>query len=238
MRSMDWLGGLFWPDMSCTVCGGHAADGSWDGRVRLCRRCGAGLDGLRCCPECTAFLRGGEGHNCRPVGISLLAFAPYSGELRQRLRGLKYYGRHRLAAPLGKLAAAAWLEHGGSADCIVPVPLYAARARSRGYNQSELLAEAVGRELGLPVLARALVRTRDTRAQYSLSGPERRRNVEAAFAGGPDIGAVRGKSVLLLDDIITTGATMQSCAGVLLAAGADKVCGLAVAGKRLDFDKQ
>ena len=236
MKLLDSLGAFLWPNNSCPICGRDNIGGVYFGRSRLCRVCGAEIGPLRCCPECAAFRLPGEEHCCQPVGIPVVAFAPYGGEVRRRLRDLKYHGQRRLARPLGSLAAAVWENAGHTADCIVPVPLFAARADRRGYNQSDLLADAVGREVGLPVLDKALVRVRDTAAQHSLSPEQRRLNVAGAFAGGPDIGGVIGRRVLLLDDIITTGATMQSCADVLLGYGAAEIYGLAVAGKRRDFD--
>lgn len=235
MKILDWLNDLLWPDKSCPLCGRDIDVGCWVGDIRLCGYCTPAAEQI-CCPGCAAFYQPGEAHSCYPLGLLVVAFAPYGGIVRQRLRDLKYHGQADAAEVLGCLAAAAWQESGNSADVIVPVPLFAARAAGRGYNQSELLAGVAGRQLGLPVLGQALVRVRDTLAQYGLGKAARQRNAAGAFAPGPDIGGVSGRRVLLLDDIITTGATMQSCAGVLRECGAAEVYGLAVAGKRLDFD--
>ena len=108
---------------------------------------------------------------------------------------------------------------------IAPVPLHGRRERERGYNQSSLLAREVSRRAGIG-LAHALRRTRDTPTQTAMSIEERRRNVDGAFECAGD---VRGQRALLVDDVVTTGATMSACAATLKAAGATKVWGLSFA---------
>ena len=112
-----------------------------------------------------------------------------------------------------------------SPDVIAPVPLHGRRERERGYNQSSLLAREVSRRAGIGS-AQALRRTRDTPSQTAMSIEERRRNVDGAFECAGD---VRGRRVLLVDDVVTTGATMSACAATLKAAGATRVWGLAFA---------
>ena len=104
-------------------------------------------------------------------------------------------------------------------DRIVPVPLHRQRRLERGYNQSERLAAGLAAVLELPVEAERLTRPRPTRSQTALSKPERWRNVEAAFAV-PDPGGVGGQRVLLVDDVLTTGATAVAAARALRSAGA------------------
>jgi ComF family protein len=112
-------------------------------------------------------------------------------------------------------------------DVIVPVPLHPARLRRRGYNQAALLARELGRRVGLPVEERALQRVRATRSQMRLSAADRRRNVQGAFRCAD--GRVRGRRVLLLDDVCTTGATLEACADALRAGGAESVWALTLA---------
>jgi ComF family protein len=117
---------------------------------------------------------------------------------------------------------------GRSGSLLVPVPLHSRRLRERGHNQSALLAEAVSESAGLP-LSTALIRTRYTRTQTGLGRAERRRNVRGAFEW---TGAtLAGKTVVLVDDVYTTGATMEACAAACRTAGARQVWGLVV-GKR------
>jgi ComF family protein len=107
----------------------------------------------------------------------------------------------------------------------VPVPLHRRRLAQRGYNQAGLLAREWGRRLGLPVRPGALRRTRATAAQAELPGRERRRNVAGAFRAR----GVTGRPVVLVDDVVTSGATVEAAAEALLAAGATEVRVLAVA---------
>ena len=127
-----------------------------------------------------------------------------------------------LGVPLGHLLRRLLREEGLSADVVVPVPLHPKRLAERGYNQAALLARAAARELGAPLAARALVRVRDTSQQARLGRTERLANVERAFVAR-DPKAVRGRDVLLVDDVETTGATLTACRAALLEAGARRV---------------
>jgi ComF family protein len=110
----------------------------------------------------------------------------------------------------------------------LPVPLHARRLVERGYNQAALLAAHVARELGAPLVTTALTRRIDTAAQVTLSGAGRRANLAAAMAvTRPN--AVEGRHVVLVDDVVTTGATLGVCRDALLAAGASRVIGVALA---------
>jgi ComF family protein len=115
-------------------------------------------------------------------------------------------------------------------DLLVPVPLGQGRLKERGYNQSELIGFPLSLALGLPYARQALARTRETRSQVGLSIGERHDNVHGAFEASP--GRVKGRSVLLLDDVATTGATIASCAIALRAAGSADVFAVTVARAR------
>ena len=138
------------------------------------------------------------------------------------------YRDHRASAPtLGQLMAEHLLSDPLAADLLVPVPLHRRRERTRGYNQSELLARELGKHTDAPVDANMLRRVRDTAPQVSMPTPEERmRNIEGAFECTGD---VIGLTVLLIDDVVTTGSTMSACARPLVAAGAASVWGLALA---------
>jgi ComF family protein len=131
-----------------------------------------------------------------------------------------------LAEPMGSLLAEAVREHGLAVDVIVPVPLSGLRRRTRGYNQAEELARALGRETRLPVWPKALERTRHTAPQAGHAGAaERRRNVAGAFRVRDD--EVNHRRVLIVDDVTTTGATLSACSNALKRAGAQSVWALA-----------
>lgn len=124
-----------------------------------------------------------------------------------------------LGPPLGRAMASMVSSMSFSPDLVLPVPLHKKRLRERGFNQSVVLARRVARTLGVAIDVSVLTRTRQTCSQVGLGREERRRNVAGAFAlGRPDI--LRGRSVLLVDDVMTTGATVMECSRVLGRAGA------------------
>ena len=166
-------------------------------------------------------------HSCPPRG-EWVAFAWYGGALSLAIRRLKYEDCPFLARPLGQLLRGACRAASLKADVVVPAPLHPRRLAERGYNQSALLARHVAAEIGAPLYARALERTVDTPPQVDLSAEERRANVAAAFAVRQRA-AVYGRTVLLVDDVLTTGATFDACRNTLLAAGAQRVMGVVVA---------
>jgi len=144
--------------------------------------------------------------------------------LREAIHALKYNGMRVLAEPLGEILADYWRLAVFPPSVIVPVPLHEARLRQRGYNQSLLLARSLAARVSLPVESHALVRQRNTRCQVELSPAERRTNVEGAFRCHP--GTLAGERVLLIDDVLTTGATLEACASALLEAGTKEVWAL------------
>jgi ComF family protein len=198
----------------------------------ICDRCGDALPSWRrvsrergICPACRR----------RPALIARARSAgAYDGALRRVIHALKYEGRRSLAAPLARLMGLRGAEILVGADLLVPVPLNWRRGYARGFNQAEELA----RHLGLPVCA-ALRRGRATRPQFGLPAVQRRRNVRGAFGlrrrrrawvtGPRPVTQVQGRVVVLVDDVSTTGATLDACAAVLLAAGAREVRALTAA---------
>ncbi len=166
-------------------------------------------------------------------------FGIYAGRLRQVVLRLKFGADERLGGRLGQMLATAWdsLPQAGDfvSPVIVPVPLHPSRRRERGFNQSELLAAGLVRALrrrsdeAAPQIAKAcLRRKRPTPPQTGLSVAARRENLRGAFeVTKPE--EVRGRHIVLVDDVMTTGATLSACARALKRAGAAKVMGLAVA---------
>jgi ComF family protein len=148
----------------------------------------------------------------------------YSGALRAIIHALKYDGRRSLARPLAALMRRRGAPLFDGIACAVPVPLHAARRRHRGFNQSADLAS----HLGLPV-ADALRRVRATATQADLPAAQRHRNVRDAFAATRTARSLAGSTVLLVDDVSTTGATLDACARTLKAAGVVEVRALTAA---------
>ena len=158
----------------------------------------------------------------------LTAVWMYEGNVRRSIHRYKFNGARHYADAYGRLLAMRILRDLRPADVITWVPISRQRLRKRGYDQVELLAKAVGGELGIPT-EKLLEKFRDNRANSGLKTPaERRANVLGGYKV-PEGADVRGRRVLLLDDIVTTGATASECARVLLTAGAEEVIFAAVA---------
>lgn len=181
-------------------------------RDPICSHCGRPLGNqrdARLCPPC---------RYSPPEIDGIRSAVMFEGPLREAIHHLKYSGRTSLAEPLGAFLSARWQADPLPADTIVPVPLHASRVRERGYNQSALLAEQLSRASGLPLAESMLTRVRATAPQVTLNAAERKMNVRDAFQAFGD--AARGKRVLLVDDVCTTGATLESCSLALRRAGA------------------
>jgi ComF family protein len=164
-----------------------------------------------------------------PAGLErAVAFSLFGGAVAAALRRLKYEERPDLGRPLGHLLRRAARDADLGADLVVPVPLHARRLADRGFNQAALLAAEVAEELRAPHAPRALVRARDTPQQATLDRAGRLQNLTSAFAAR-EPARVRGRRVVLVDDVMTTGATLTACAEALLAAGAGSIAGLVVA---------
>jgi len=177
-----------------------------------------------------------EDHPCedclrkRPSYEAAWALYRYEGAMLEAIHRLKYGSRSSLADALGPLLARFAEERVSRTDTVlaVPVPLHPGRARERGFNQSLLLARHVSRRLQVDLDFLSLRRVRYTLPQTRLARKERQQNVRGAF-DLRDRGAVKGKTILLVDDVVTTGNTLNECARVLRTGGAARVFGLSLA---------
>jgi ComF family protein len=169
-----------------------------------------------------------------PVPLLQLEWcAPFTGVTRRALHALKYTGERRLAPLVGAAVARRWSRAGAGGDALVPVPASPDRVRERGYDQAGLIAAEAARRLRLPIID-ALERTRTTTAQFDLDRSARATNLVDAFRvrDAATAAAVRDRWLVLVDDVVTTGATLAACATSLLDAGAIGVSAVAVARER------
>jgi ComF family protein len=202
----------------CPVC--------WSSIVRItppcCQTCGDPLPSWR-----LLSLSEARCARCRrrpPLVASARAIGPYEGSLRAILHALKYGQRRSVARRLGLMLGTSGADVLSGADAIVPVPLHPSRERARGFNQ----ARELSRHLGVRMIE-VLRRTRRTAVQADLPAARRHANVRGAFALIGPAEALEGLTVVLVDDVSTTGATLNACAAPLLAAGAKEVRGLTAA---------
>lgn len=167
---------------------------------------------------------------CRtaPLQIPRIRSAFYfEGPIRKAIHGFKYDGVTALAQPLGRLIADYWLTHPTQSDMIVPVPLHTQRLRKRGFNQAALLASELSERTNLALDDATLVRHRATASQVGLGAEQRRTNVRDAFRCST--GALANRRVLLIDDVCTTGSTLEACALALQEGGVESVQALTLA---------
>jgi ComF family protein len=190
-------------------------------RPPICPRCGQPTAMPRLCPSCQEA----------PLQIDGIRAVGYlEGTLRTAIHRFKYSNMRSLADPLGQLMAQYVMQNQLPIDVIVPVPLHPQRLRKRGYNQAALLAREIAKTVGLPLSEDALSRVKSTIPQVGLTARERRDNVRGAFHCS-DTG-LKEQRILLVDDVCTTGATLEACSLALRERGVGVVWGLVLARER------
>lgn len=169
------------------------------------------------CPKCAAKLSALAAGQAAVSGLSAYSLYWYDGIAAHIVRGYKYNDKRWLSRFMGDRMAKSVAELGGF-DAVCPIPLHKKRRRMRGFDQAELLAKHIAQTLGVPFV-NGISRTRNTRTQTKLTKTQRKENMQGAFAPA----AILTGSVLLVDDVLTTGATAAACAQTLLQAGAASV---------------
>ncbi len=152
----------------------------------------------------------------------------YQGVIKKMIRQLKFDNKKYYANTLSNFIASEYVKLNKDFDIIIPVPLHPDRYKTRGYNQSELLCETLKEKLKLNVNSSLLIKIKSTGNQANLNKHDREKNLKDSFKV-TDKSKVKGKTILLVDDVITTGSTVNECARTLLNAGAKEVCSLTLA---------
>ena len=238
LRAAAKMGRLgFWLGRRCLACGQSLSGG--EGLTGCCSQCAAALQPRLggYCPLCgSVYAQSGE-----PPGLCLDCLAAgrpwdgfgfhhvYQGLLRDLILAWKFQGELGYSLLLRELLVSAFERHlhRERFDLVVPVPIHQARLRQRGFNQSLELARSLVRKQRIPLGANALRRWKNTPPQTGLSRRERQSNLRGAFRGSVE--QIDGRSVLLVDDIYTTGATVKACAAAIRKAGARRVSVLVLA---------
>lgn len=233
---------IFPPRAGCPLCGG------WSVNRELCGECRVIMQGYLMEPVCsvcgrfrlesreaTIIFTCRQCYDIRRHFIACRAAAPYEGMVKDAVHNLKYAGRRHLAPTLAAfmVKCAMRAPFFTKAEVVVPVPLTPERKRKRGFNQALLLAVQVAREMDLPMLE-AVKKVRETSPQAGLNRDKRLINLLGAFAVTLP-GGIKDKMVLVVDDVFTTGATLEAVSAALLEAGASGVLGLAAAGGRCHY---
>lgn len=238
-QAVDCILNLIYPE-SCFICSvpvSRSRDcgictNCWDKAVALkigrprCPYCGlpfnsSDMDAENLCGTCLLNL---------PCYSGARSFGYYEAELSRLVQGLKFHGRRNLVGLLSPLMASTFYESWNREefDLIIPVPLHSKRKQERGYNQSELLARALAAHIAISVDSRVLIRIRPTLPQIGLSDSQRLENVRKAFRC-IHASKISKKRILLIDDVMTTGATVESAAQALVEAGCSRVSVLTAA---------
>lgn len=199
----------------------------------MCDRCYSQID-LKQNPSCSLcgepIKSGSICTRCKqqtPYFSKLRSLGYYSGPLRDAIVSLKYYRNIGLGSFFAPALCEIIVKEEWNIDLITAIPLSTNRKKERGYNQAEILARPIARTMQLPYADKSVHRSRHTTSQVGLSVKERQLNMKGAFMADPKV--VKDKSILLIDDVATTGATMDACAKALLDAGCRQVFGLTLA---------
>lgn len=229
---------ILFPRVGCAYCGREkAVDGLCDHcRERLeaveeprCIKCGKHLPENMICPDCREI---------SPMYTEASAPYYYTGLLKHMILELKYHNKRWYAEPIGRIVAREYLAKRWRVDYAVPVPMHHGKLKSRHYSQTELIAQAFSEATSVPIRTDVMIKKRETTSQANLSRRERMNNLLDSFCVMKP-GDVYKKRILLIDDTLTTGATVAECAKLLTLCGAERVYVLCAAcGKRNDKKEQ
>ena len=236
-RTFRWLFDLIFPPL-CPICKTLFDDKEED--LTLCPNCRKAIRSVHppYCPHCGLPVPSDDetGYLCGPCLTERWHFKVhrssglYEGALKEAIHTFKYGGVFPLVRVFGDLLQSTFqtLSQDYPVDVMIPVPLHIRRLRERGFNQALLLVKELNRRIGIPYEERVLKKIKDTPVQIALKKRERKKNLTGAFQVKTQE-AIQGKAVMLVDDVYTTGATVNECSRALLKAGAERVAVLTVA---------
>ena len=207
-------------------------ENSQNPRGSVCPVCWNGLEieEKPYCSECKLDLDISQTHNCSTYLDRVYSLGVFDENFQALVHNFKYKNKISLGRILGQRLAEELKKYNiPDYAYIIPVPLHPARKRERGFNQSEIVAESLGAELNLKIEKNILSRIKNTRDQTKLSIEERRQNVAGAFQVQDKQKILQGQKIILVDDVITTGATLNECARVLKQAGAKEILAVTIA---------
>ncbi len=216
---------LFPQNLTCDICENEM---TYDTKYHVCQHCEKEyFTHGKVCSKCGSEINDKYAtcFSCKDKQTFYkIARAPlvYSGEVKTAIHNFKYRNAKYLAVTFGNLMTNTIISNNFDFDIIVPVPLTKKRLKVRGYNQSLLLANQISKNLCLPVISDALVRTKFDISQTALKSEQRYQNLEDSFEVC-DTPKILGKRILLIDDVMTTGATIEACSKVLMNAGANTI---------------
>lgn len=220
----------------CLICKeviqeNNLTEGSLNFRPAVCSNCWNALEIFEkpFCPECKTELPNLLQDCCSSYLKSVYALGIFDENFQEIIHHFKYKGKISLGKRIGlRLADQLKSEDLSQIAYIIPVPLHKVRKRERSFNQSQILAEILAQKLDLQVENKLLFRIKNTKDQTKLSEPERRENVAGAFKVLDQQKILKDKKIILIDDVITTGATLNECAKVLKKAGALEILGVTI----------
>lgn len=225
-KAKDFVLELFYPsNFTCDICG---CEMNHETKYHVCDNCEEKfLNNKKICPNCGSEIDESRNscYSCRNKQVFYkMARAPfvYRDNVKQAIHNFKYHNAKYLGVTFGNYMTSVVVKENFEFNLIVPVPLTEKRKKSRGYNQSALLANQISKNLGVPVDETSLIRTKFSRSQTELQSNERYQNLEDCFQIA-DSSRIRGKKILLVDDVMTTGATVEACSKLLMEAGANVV---------------
>ena len=234
MKIFEFLQKIFFPaDFKCIVCGKEIFSGS---KYCLCEKCKLELNDQNFCRKCGTVIQNmavfcEDCKNYKPLYNQVRSVLIYEGKAKKLIRGYKYGNKKYLYKPLGEMMSDCFDRQNWNIDLILPAPLSQKRLKERGYNQSLLIAQVVSSNHNIPLQQDVLHKIKNTPYQARSTRAERFLQVKGVFLASDEIN-IKGKNILLIDDVMTTGATVDELSRLLLKKGANEVYVLVLAQPR------